>query len=79
MGGDVAHIGERRSAGRVLVGGTPVRRPFGICSHRWEDSIIVYLEDNRIGVCGLDWFRIGHVWRFLMKTVMNVWLILLLV
>jgi hypothetical protein len=73
--GHVAHLGER-TACRVLVAGTEVRRPFGICSHRWEDNITVDLVYNRTGGCGLDWLRTGHVWWVLVKTVMNLWVIL---
>jgi hypothetical protein len=74
--GHVAHIGERRGACKVLVGGTEVRRPFGIHRNRWEDNITVDLVDNRIGGCGLDWLRIGHVWQVLVTTGMNLCVIL---
>jgi hypothetical protein len=55
--GHVAHIGERRGACRVLVGGPEVRRPFGIHRKRWEDNITVDLQDTRLGV--VDWFGLG--------------------
>ena len=53
----MAHIGGRRGAGRVLVGGPEVRRPFGIHRNRWEDNITVDLQDTRLGV--VDWIGLG--------------------
>jgi hypothetical protein len=55
--GYVVRIGERTGAGRVLVGGPEICRPFGIHSNRWEDNITVALQDTRLGV--VDWMGLG--------------------
>jgi hypothetical protein len=37
-------MGERRVAGRVLVGKPEGRRPLGRARHRWEDNIKMNLQ-----------------------------------
>jgi hypothetical protein len=56
----VAHMGDRRSACRVLVGRpeemSPLRRPM----HRWEYNITIYLlEVDGETWIGLIWLRTG--------------------
>jgi hypothetical protein len=53
MGGDIACMGELRTAYSVLVGKPEGKRPLGRCTHRWEDNIRMYLR--KIGWEGVDW------------------------
>lgn len=77
--GHVVLIGERRGACTVLVGWPEVRRQFGIHKNRWEGNITVDLQDTGMGGGGLEWLRIGHVWRVVVRTAMNLWVSLWLV
>jgi len=37
-----------------LVGKPEGKRPLGRLRHRWEDTIEIDLNRNRVGTCGLD-------------------------
>jgi hypothetical protein len=45
MGGYVALMGERRGVFRVLVRKREGERALGRPRHRWEDNIMVYLQE----------------------------------
>jgi len=52
-------MGARRCAYRALVGKPEVNRKLGRHRHRWEDNIIMDLQDLGWGEwAGLMWFRI---------------------
>jgi hypothetical protein len=42
----------RRDAYRVLVGEHKGKRPFGRIRYRWEDNIVVELQEMRLGNMG---------------------------
>jgi hypothetical protein len=47
--GHVAHMGERRGIYRVLVGKLEGKRPLGRLRRRWEDNIIMDLQEVGCG------------------------------
>ena len=58
----VASMGARRCAYRALVGKPEGNRKLGRPRHRWEDNIIMDLQDLGRGKwAGLMWLRIGRV------------------
>jgi hypothetical protein len=60
--GNVARMGEKRSAYRILLGKSGEKRPLGRPRRRWEDNIKMDLREiGRGGVVwtGLIWLRIG--------------------
>jgi hypothetical protein len=64
----VARMGERRGAHRVLVGKPEGRRPLGRPRCRWEDNIKTDLRE-------VDWIGLAQDrdrWRALVSAVMNV-------
>ena len=66
-------MGERRGAYKVLVGKTEGKRPPGRPRRRWEDNIMVDLQDVRCG--GMDWIEVAQDrvrWRALVNAVMNL-------
>jgi hypothetical protein len=72
--GDVARMGEKRSAYRILVGKLEGKRPLGRSRRRLEDNIRMDLRDIGWGV--MDWIELAQYrdqWRALVNTVMNLW------
>ena len=60
MGGDVARMGERSGAYRVLVEKAEGKKRLGRPRGRWEDNIKMDLHEVGLGGCpGLIWLRIG--------------------
>ena len=58
---------------RVLVRKPEGNRPLGRSRHRWEDNIIVDLQE--VGCGGTDWIELaqdGDRWRALVSAVMNL-------
>jgi hypothetical protein len=55
MGREVARIGEKRNAYRILVGKPEGKRPLGRARRWWVDNIKM---DGMVWI-GLIWFRIG--------------------
>jgi hypothetical protein len=71
--GNIARMGEKRNAYRILVGKPEGRRPLGRPRRRWVDNIKMDLRD--IGWDGVDWVDLAqdrHQWRALVNTVMNL-------
>ena len=68
----VARMGDRRGVHRVLVGKPEGIRPLGRPRHRWENNIMMVLQEVG-GGCG-DWMELAQDrdrWRALVSTVMN--------
>jgi len=71
--GHVAHMGEKRSVYRVLVGKPEGRRPLGRPRRRWVDNIRMDLQEVRCGY--MDWIGLAQDtdrWRTLVSAVMNL-------
>ena len=70
--GHVARVGEGRGVHRVLVGIPEGKRPLGRPRRRWEDNIMVNLQEV---VGGGDWMELAQDtdrWRALVNAVMNL-------
>jgi hypothetical protein len=68
---NVACMGEKRGAYRILVGRPEGRRPLGRPRSRWEDNIKM---DQDVG-WGMDWIQLAQDrdrWRALVNAVMNL-------
>jgi hypothetical protein len=71
--GHVAHMGKRRGVYRVLVRKPERKRPLGRPRLRWEDNIMVDLQEEGCG--GMDWIELAQDkdrWRTLVNMVMNL-------
>jgi len=67
-------MGERRVLYRVLVGKPEGKRPLGRPRHRWEDNILMDLQEVGCGV--MDWIDLAQGrdrWWALVNAVMNLW------
>ena len=65
-------MGERRGVYRVLVGKPEGKSPLGRPRRRWEDSIMVDLQE--VGCGGMDWIELAQDrdrWRTRVNAVMN--------
>jgi S-ribosylhomocysteine lyase LuxS involved in autoinducer biosynthesis len=65
-------MGERRGFYMVLMGKPEGKRPLGIHRHRWEDNIMMDLQDVK-GV-GMDWIEVAQDrdrWQAFANMVMN--------
>jgi len=56
-GGQVARVGEGRGVYRVLVGKPEGKRPLGRLRLRWEDNIMMDLQEMR---WGMDWIELAQ-------------------
>ena len=73
MNGHVARMWERRGVCRVLVGKPEENRPLGRLRHRWEDNIMMDLQEVGCGV--MDWIEVAQDrdgWRALVNALMNL-------
>jgi hypothetical protein len=71
--GDVARIGEKRNAYRLLVEKPEGNRPLGRPRRRWVNNIKMGLLE--IGWGGMDWIAVaqdGDKWRALLNAIMNL-------
>jgi len=62
--GNVACVGERRGVYRGLVGKPEGKRPLGRPRRRWEDNIMIDLQEGGCG--GMDWIELApdrNRWR----------------
>jgi hypothetical protein len=55
--GNVARMGKKRNAYRLLVGKPEAKRPLGRPRHRWVDNI--RMDHREVGWGGLDWSSSG--------------------
>ena len=72
--GHVAHMGEGKGAYIVLVEKPEGRRPLGRPRRRWEDNILMDVQEVRCG--GMYWIELAQMrdrWRTLVNAVMNFW------
>jgi hypothetical protein len=68
----VARVGEGRGVYRVLVGKRKGKRPLGRPRHRWEDKIMMDLQE--VECRGMDWIQLAQdreMWRALVNAAMN--------
>jgi hypothetical protein len=68
---NVARMGEKRTAYRILVGKLEGKRPLGRPKCRWEDNIGMGLRE--MGWGGMDWIDLAQdrdQWRALVNTAM---------
>jgi len=73
MEGNVALMGERRGVYRVLVGKSMEKRPLGRTRRRWENNIMMDLQEVGYGVTG--WIELAQdrdKWRAFVIAVMNL-------
>jgi len=70
--GHVVSMGEKRGIYRVLVGKPEGKRPLGRPRRRWEDNIMMDLQE--VGCGGIDWIELAQdrdKWRALANAVIN--------
>jgi hypothetical protein len=73
MDGDVARMGKKRNAYRLLVGQPEGRRPLGRPRRRWLDNI--RMDPVEVGWGDVDWIRLAQDrdrWRALVNSVLNI-------
>jgi hypothetical protein len=56
--GHVARIEEWRGLYRILVGKPEGKRPLGRPRHRWENNIMLDLQE--VGCGGMDWIELAQ-------------------
>ena len=67
-------MGEGRGVYRVLVEKPEGNRPLGRPRHRWEENIMMNLQE--VGYEGMDWIDRAQDrdrWQALVNAVMNLW------
>jgi hypothetical protein len=65
-------MGEETGVYRVLVGKPEGKRPLGRPRRRWEDNIIMDLQE--VGCGDIDWIELAQGrdrWQAIVNTVMN--------
>jgi hypothetical protein len=70
---NVARMGEKRNAYRLLVGKPKGNRPLGRTRRRWVDNIRMDLEE--VGWGDVDWIGLAkdrNRWRALVNWVLNL-------
>jgi hypothetical protein len=73
MGWACSAYGERRGVYRVLVGKPEGNRPLTRPSRRWDDNIMMDLQE--VGCGGIDWIELAqdtNRWWVLVNAVMNL-------
>lgn len=65
----MAHVGEKRSANRILLVNPEGRRPFGNTRRIWERNVLKYLTEREWKDFELIWLRLEACGR---PTVVNV-------
>ena len=71
--GHIACMGERRGVYRVLVRKPEGKRPLGRPRYRWEDNIMMDLQE--VGWVSMDWIDVAqdrYRWWELVNVVMNL-------
>jgi hypothetical protein len=70
--GNVARMGEKRNAYRLLVGKPERKRPLGRPRHRWVDN---RMDLGEVGWGDVDWIGLAqdrNRWRALVDSVLNL-------
>jgi hypothetical protein len=65
---------EQRNAYKISVGKLEGTRPLGRPRHRWVYNIKMNLEETGWG--GMDWIDLAQDrdwWRYLVNSIMNLW------
>jgi hypothetical protein len=73
MGGACSTDEEERGVYRVLLRKPEGKRPLVRPRRRWEDNIMMYLQE--VGCGGMDWIELAqdrNRWRALVNAVMNL-------
>jgi hypothetical protein len=69
----MAHMGERRSVYRVVVGRPKGKGPLGRPRHRWEDNIMMDLREIVINGANWIWMAQDRVqWWAFVNAEMNL-------
>jgi hypothetical protein len=71
--GNVARMGDKRNAYRLLVGKPEGRRPLGRPIRKWLDNIMMDLVE--VGWGGVDWIGMAQdrdMWRAPVNSVLNL-------
>jgi hypothetical protein len=66
-------MGEKKGIYRVLVGKPEGKRPLGRTRHKWEDNIMMDIQE--VGCGGMDWIELAQDrdrWRALVNVVINL-------
>jgi hypothetical protein len=66
-------MGDKRGVYSVLVGKPEGKKPLGRSRRRWEDTIMMYLQEVVCG--GVEWIYLAKdrdSWRALVNPVMNL-------
>jgi len=72
--GCVAHMGESRGVYTPLVEKSEGKRLLGRSRRRWEDNIMIDLQEVGCGdMDGIDLAQDRESWRALVNEVMNFW------
>ena len=59
---------------RVLVGKPEIKRPLGRSRHRWEDNIMIDLQE--VGCGSVDWIGLAQNrdrWQALVNVILKLW------
>jgi hypothetical protein len=73
--GNVARMGEKRNAYRLLVGKLEERRPLGGPRRRWLDSTRIRMDLVEVGWGDVDWIGLAQDrdrWRALVNSASNL-------
>jgi hypothetical protein len=71
--GNIARMGEKRNAYRILVGKPEEKRSLGRPRRRWENNIRMDLREMGWGgMDGIDLAQDRDQWKALVSTVMNL-------
>jgi hypothetical protein len=73
MGWTCSTYGKWRGIYRIVVGKPEGKRPLGRPRRRWENNIMMDLQEVECG--GRDWIKLAHDWdrwRALVTAVMNL-------
>ena len=73
LAGHVARMEEGRSAVKILTGKPTGKRPLGRTKRRWEDNIIIDLEERGINVGNwIDSAQDRDYWKALVNAALNL-------
>jgi hypothetical protein len=73
LAGNVARMGEKRNAYRLLVGKPEGKRPLGRPRRRWVDNI--RMDVGEVGWDDVDWIGLAkdrNRWRAVVNSVLNL-------